>query len=465
MVIMGCEQPRYGGVFPSMVLFVLVYFIFIYFIFPVMLSQLKIQDFKNIKAPGVYLQTLTGVNFLVGENGCGKTSVLEYLFQQNGQKSLFLSNEQKLDLFLNKLYGDSKEELMEMTSDTLAKLVVPIWLTEAIKQGKIEFLLVDEPENHLHPTLQKQIPYILESLKEYFQIQIFVATHSPFIVSSSGEITDREKQTSEVSKRNFISTQKVYFIKNGQIANRVGESGIDEHGQIKGSFGYWGSKANFIASRMLGAGLMDLVLPQRATLTKDAPILVFCEGEGKDEDATIYNKIFQSLKPAAMFVSARGSSQLHRTFELIQEIRAGLSANFQMLMLRDRDHDFKNELEIQDFEQTNPNSKVLRRRAIEAYLYSSETLALLLKIRGITLRDKSRRQMNSLQRRIQMEAEEGIPGNSYKSRLRDTFKLILKEHGYWINNRGRKKDLLESISTVIKPGTKTYRELKKCIFG
>ncbi len=57
------------------------------------------------------------------------------------------------------------------------------WQIYLYSQGKNDFVVIlDEPENHLHPTMQRSI---LSNLIESFpNTQFVVATHSPFIVSS-----------------------------------------------------------------------------------------------------------------------------------------------------------------------------------------------------------------------------------------------------------------------------------------
>ena len=46
-----------------------------------MLKSIKIQNFKAIKEPALELNNLASVNYLVGKNGSGKSSVLEALFE------------------------------------------------------------------------------------------------------------------------------------------------------------------------------------------------------------------------------------------------------------------------------------------------------------------------------------------------------------------------------------------------
>lgn len=48
--------------------------------------------------------------------------------------------------------------------------------------GKPMVILIDEPETHLHPAWQRQVLPVVQKL--FRNAQIFVATHSPFVVSS-----------------------------------------------------------------------------------------------------------------------------------------------------------------------------------------------------------------------------------------------------------------------------------------
>lgn len=79
------------------------------------------------------------------------------------------------------------------------------------KDLSLDFLLIDEPETSLHPDWQKKIPMILEALQKSLGCQIFVATHSPFIISSALEST----------------VQKIYHIDNGLCSQPKGLSKKD----------------------------------------------------------------------------------------------------------------------------------------------------------------------------------------------------------------------------------------------
>jgi hypothetical protein len=292
-------------------------------------------------------------------------------------------------------------------------------------------------------------------MAEYLNIQIFVATHSPFVISSVSELTEEEREFLEVSLGDR-STQKVYFLKDGQVA--------DKHGMITthGNKGYTGKGVGYITSKMLGVGLMDFITVQKAVATKDAPKLVLCEGEGQGQDAKVYNIIFRDLEPPILFVSCRGNTQLHKTFRLLKEIKPGLSANFEILMVRDRDHEFPMLEDIRRYEEENENCKVLHRRAIESYLYNSETAKLVLKSFGKRLTADKKERMDNLQEMIQISAEQGVPGDIYKSELEQLFNQITMGLAKRLKNSGA--NLAEKVAWLITPKTKTYKELHRQIF-
>jgi hypothetical protein len=248
----------------------------------------------------------------------------------------------------------------------------------------------------------------------------------------------------------------VYFLKEGQVA--------DKHGMITahGTRGYTGKGVSYITSKMLGVGLMDFITAQKAITTKDAPKLVLCEGEGQGQDAKIYNIIFRDLEPPILFVSCRGNTQLHKTFRLLKEIKPGLSANLEIYMVRDRDHEFPKLQDIVNYEQENEQCKVLHRRAIEAYLYNSETAKLVLKSFGKRLTADKKEQMDNLQEMIQISAEQGVPGDYYKSELEQLFNQITHGLAKRLKNSGT--TLPEKVAWLITPKTKVYKDLYRQIF-
>ncbi|WP_177325194.1 AAA family ATPase [Pseudomonas umsongensis] len=84
--------------------------------------------------------------------------------------------------------GDKKYSLNTLSSGQSAILSIYAELllrVEAAAQGNKNIsgvILIDEPENHLHASLQKKILAFL--VKAFPQFQFIVTTHSPFIISS-----------------------------------------------------------------------------------------------------------------------------------------------------------------------------------------------------------------------------------------------------------------------------------------
>ncbi len=104
---------------------------------------------------------------------------------------------------------------------------------KTIKNKKL--ILIDEPELHLQPLLQKNLARILEYLAKNLNIQFLITTHSPFIISAAGKFKD---------------TQKVYMIENGQTVDVFGIKGEGENG-------YLGSDCINVVNEMLGSSIND----------------------------------------------------------------------------------------------------------------------------------------------------------------------------------------------------------------
>ncbi len=463
-----------------------------------MLRNIVLTHFcNNCKETDLNFQALAKVNYLVGENASGKTRALKTILKKyknsfliqdgisniesdrffsldsvliGGQKDSNLEiynkakNEFQNEAFfiLKNIYGIKKNEIDSGGYEKL--FVFCLLLLYLIKNQFYKIFLIEEPEIHLHPKIQKYLPNLFQYFVKKYDIQFFLSTHSPFVVSGVGEITETEKEFFNIilpkrsrNRKKFYPSQKVYFLKDSQLANKRG------YVSTKGNFGYWGNKVNQISNKMLGVGLIDLISPQPTSPTKNAPKLVLCEGEGDGSDAKIYNTIFKKLNPPALFVSCRGNSQLHKSFRLIKEIKPGLSADFEILMVRDRDHEFPKLEDILNYENTNEGCKILRRRAIELYIFNVEIAEKVLTEQNLKLTTKNRNKLYRIINQTKRQTEKGTSGDQYKDNLWYAFVEAIKNSGYNLNPQS--KDLRVYLAKFVTPETKTYKELYEIIFG
>lgn len=108
----------------------------------------------------------------------------------------------------------SGEFLIDAASGGVMSLIDLAWQIYLYSQDKATFaVILDEPENHLHPSMQRTI---LSSLIDAFpQAQFIVATHSPFIVSSVRESTvfvlryGNEEAVDDVTSERFVYSEKL----------------------------------------------------------------------------------------------------------------------------------------------------------------------------------------------------------------------------------------------------------------
>jgi hypothetical protein len=77
----------------------------------------------------------------------------------------------------------SGEFLLDSVSGGLSALVDLAWQIHTFSSGNPEFtVVIDEPENHLHPSMQRSL--LPSLLRAFPKVQFVVASHSPFIVTS-----------------------------------------------------------------------------------------------------------------------------------------------------------------------------------------------------------------------------------------------------------------------------------------
>ncbi|WP_300647929.1 AAA family ATPase [Paenalcaligenes sp.] len=82
------------------------------------------------------------------------------------------------------LVTDSGDFSIDAASGGVASIIGLAWQVFMFSQKKERYVItIDEPENHLHPSMQREL--IPNLIKAFPNAQFIVATHSPFIIGSS----------------------------------------------------------------------------------------------------------------------------------------------------------------------------------------------------------------------------------------------------------------------------------------
>jgi hypothetical protein len=160
------------------------------------------------------LETFTGFN-----------DILKSLLPESlGFESISIRNPEVV------LVTKSGEFMLDASSGGLMTLIDVAWRIYMFSRNKSEFVVaMDEPENHLHPSMQRSL---MRRLLEAFPGgQFIIATHSPFMVSSvkdSNVFVLRYQDTEEAKRLSpdlgMAAGRKVFSEKLTR-ANRAGNAG------------------------------------------------------------------------------------------------------------------------------------------------------------------------------------------------------------------------------------------------
>lgn len=125
------------------------------------------------------------------------------------------------------LITDSGEFVIDAASGGLMSIIDLSWQIFLFSQDKDKFTVtIDEPENHLHPTMQRSI---LGRLSDAFpKAQFIVVTHSPFVVSSVRDsavyalkyVEESSAEGTEFTK-NRVSSMRLDLDKKASTANEI----------------------------------------------------------------------------------------------------------------------------------------------------------------------------------------------------------------------------------------------------
>ncbi len=112
------------------------------------------------------------------------------------------------------LLTDTGNFPLDAVSGGISSIIDITWQLYMLEDTKSPFIaLIDEPENHLHPELQRS--FLRNLIKAFPNVQFIVATHNPFMITSIRE--------SKVYVLNYNEQHKVYSYQLDYL-NRAGTS-------------------------------------------------------------------------------------------------------------------------------------------------------------------------------------------------------------------------------------------------
>lgn len=234
-------------------------------------------------------------------------------------------------------------------------------------------ILIDEPEFGLNPEIEKSVAAIFDYCATNFDLQLLIATHSPFIIGGASKYT----------------TSKVYLIQDGTTVDRSKSLNSKTEG-------YRPKEMNGIASEMLGASVKDLTITPSGL--SDSPYeIIYVEGanEANSSDANIYRTLFPSNPTTSdniIWLSIGGATNvLLHSFYSLEQLQLIFGENVKVSHVIDRSCStgiYTEQLgivatdgtstftsqEITAIEKQYPHSYVLSRREIENYLFTHEII-------------------------------------------------------------------------------------------
>lgn len=88
-----------------------------------------------------------------------------------------------IDIMLHKINGHSKIELKNASSGELSLIATLIFLITKIRKRSV--IVIDEPENSLHPQWQREYVKRIYDTLYLYEPKIYMATHAPLIISGA----------------------------------------------------------------------------------------------------------------------------------------------------------------------------------------------------------------------------------------------------------------------------------------
>ena len=119
----------------------------------------------------------------------------------------------RIEVYLRK--GNDEISVLDASSGELTLITSIIYLSTTIDEQTV--LLIDEPENSLHPLWQKKYTKTLLDLFYLYQPKIIIATHSPIVVngaelfSENANVFKSYNFNFEIQKKEPLNVEEIYY--------------------------------------------------------------------------------------------------------------------------------------------------------------------------------------------------------------------------------------------------------------
>lgn len=115
------------------------------------------------------------------------------------------------------LETDSGEFSIDAVSGGIASIIDLAWQIYMFDESDQQFIVsFDEPENHLHPEMQKTL--LPNFLKAFPNVQFIVASHNPFIISS---VSDSNVYALVYNSENKVTSEFLENVEKSGTANEI----------------------------------------------------------------------------------------------------------------------------------------------------------------------------------------------------------------------------------------------------
>lgn len=143
----------------------------------------------------------------------------EFRVENNEEKIIIQNGKDKKKIKLN--YSSSGQQESIWILNILTLLLI---------ENRRTFIVIEEPEAHLHPEAQKQIVEMIFLIANINNNQVIITTHSPYILASinnlmyAHKVGEKDKRVEEIIDRNlWLNHMKMetYFIESGKAEDII----------------------------------------------------------------------------------------------------------------------------------------------------------------------------------------------------------------------------------------------------